>query len=608
MKGKKNTNIKLLICHKSNNIENSQEITINNRYLTIGKSSSFSTVNGNLVFDVDYRDDSIILAFHPIPNERLLHGVIRVTDNDNINCYEDVEVYINQYSGLWFTDGGYVTKTIKCDCEFQDRFSTIYLPFIKDDWIETVQAFIYNSLISVNVPSNSNNVEVITNSCIELYDCPIYLCGYDKNGELLAQTVCYLTILQGEDDNVENCILNVYPTNIIIPNDEYQDGNILSFNVEAFSPVDTNLKVLNKEYRISKNKLFANTLNFELGTDITGFNINKTEDVTQVIDFNLNNLCSNSVSITLLKYIDNSLHLYITKFEDINLENVDRVSVFFNESGEKVDNPKNDLYVKYSDELKFTISSEPKNWYIYSYDETIFNCIKNNDNTLTIELIDYNERSGEEIIIANSDNKKLIITCGVDRGLVQEDEYIMYWSKGEQISNVLDVDNFYTQESYILNNGEVQYIELTSYFKEFLNKYEPKYGTWTINQSNNADYLIQQVEKISDDNIFYRLLSNTTPSIEVYDCTNEIDTCTPKSIRIFFINKNYNSDESRKKLKEILKIGDIIVRSNKVYLTQTKCYIDFIQTTQEASVRLNITHPAVTTYEIYTDQDGYLKK
>ncbi len=549
------------------------------------------SLSDELIFDFEQKTKTCIVS--PIPNKRILHGFVRVFDEKS--CYEDIEVFINQDNGLWVYEGESVIRVVQGNCCSNNHVKTTYINgdasirVTVGNWVNTIKAFTYSDNdIKIDVSKDGNDflLSLTINSC-ELYDVPIYVCGYDKNGVLIAQILFYLTVLFEETDD-EECFLSVTPSQIILTNEQYKDKNYdsLKFTYNAYSPKLANLSINNNDIaEIEANTPYANTVS--ILDYITDEEYDKIE-IDKVIPLNweLSSGCSAKTNIIIQKYVNHTPHLYVTA----NNSNIKISNLSFEDiQTETIDENANTISLPYMDAYTLIVHSS-KSWSLYSYDSSIISCHKLNDE-LTIQLVNYAQVQDLEIILKNSDNIFYTIKYSIADGLVRTDEYEMYWLETLNDETLKGLE--YNYGSYYRTiSGETNIgITLHSAYSLVIDDNEPQYGDWSCVSSRNITYDVKQYRNSEWVSINSMKVGTKDISSEVSDILSDIF-----NINIFVGAEPITPKES-----------DVWITTSQTFSTSTECYIDFVQVQGEASVRLNITHPPVVKYHVYTDQDGKVK-
>lgn len=193
--------------HSSDEIKNTTfELTC----VDVGRNSTISCINGELKFK---REGENFITFYPIPEVRVLHGTLRFTDNDNPQCFEDKEIYINQKNGLWVypnenpvkIGGGELKECCKGPILKKCAF---FLEW--DEWVKCIKVETFNPYVCAYREGKCINICVKT--CENLYDVPFYVTGYDKNGDLIASSTVHVDIVHTNKEPDNN-------------SDEYLDKN-----------------------------------------------------------------------------------------------------------------------------------------------------------------------------------------------------------------------------------------------------------------------------------------------------------------------------------------------------------------------------------------------
>lgn len=415
---------------------------------------------------VEFKDKELYVKCTPKPITRVLHDTIRVFEGEDSDCYEDVEVYINQKNGLWSTSGQSITIDVDDCCGIGSTNNEIRID--TEEWITKISCDVIDYECVTASTRKTENVFYIdvslTDKSEDVFDCPIIVSGFDSDDNLLNQIILYVTFdCTDSTSSTSSCILDVKPSKIIIPFGKYTEisGNT-AISYTVFSPTNSKLSI-NTSTSSTDIDILANTVNSgvlkysgifddkDYKKTLLGEN-DKTskEDITKTVEFRLvgeDGGCdlSGKTEVTLKgeEYYFENIEASISS-TTINEEYVyiffSSGSTCFNTEGhidgsDKTieDNVWHRFY--YKDEFSFTIKSSTE-CYIYSYDSSIFDCsIKkgnNNTYTFTIKLINYeaiDTLNPTKIILKNLDGSYFTFYCAVDEGLVEKDLFEMYWCK-----------------------------------------------------------------------------------------------------------------------------------------------------------------------------------
>ena len=191
----------LKISHISDSSNKQSSIDFDSKDLIINKGSQIISLSDDIVFD----ENAIVwnglipsIQLQPVLNVRVLHGYIRIFDAVCLNKYVDVEIFCNQYNGLWVEEGEFIDRIgyIKDDCSvLSSEGNTIEgIKFTTDSWVKSIKVFGYK-LNHLKLKVSGNLIFFVDYPSKELYETPIFLCGYDIHGNMIAEVTFYLTYL-----------------------------------------------------------------------------------------------------------------------------------------------------------------------------------------------------------------------------------------------------------------------------------------------------------------------------------------------------------------------------------------------------------------------------
>lgn len=565
--------------------------------IALGEFSTFARIDGDLKFASlwNNKERKWVLTFLPIPNKRVIQGHLLITDSNNPKCFDTIFVAINQFNGIW-PESMEVERRSYTDCCDNGTIIPTALEDITiytDKWVSEVQAFVYNDefTLSVSQPiSGSTKLSVTAKTCYDIYDCPIYICGLDYKGNILEQKTIYLSFFHENADD-EECILTVTPSQVIIPYNDYKSNSNAIFSITAFSQypnsalkIDTSDGSFTNTIPMNEDAIYTDAFKFPLSA-IT-INSGDTQNVIKTINYSLRSTAPNSCSISastnviVLPYqnVDTELKVY---YGQVMLSN--NIQVNFTADTDNVSDTL--LYLKASETHNFTVESS-SSWTIYDYDSSKFYCVKEANNVLAIQLVDFEQTNPSEpleIVLRNNDDKYFTFLCTVASGLVKTDTYDLWWvvenSSGSTTSaTTISANTYYQMDKKPVGILHSEY----NLVIEGDNRY---YGELVYSSSPNILYDVEQYQSHSGS-------MSTWVKLKSYDkITQHSDS---NDIRVFLYDK-----------PDTPEIGDILFTTDKTFTQETNCYIDFYQVVDGTAVaRLNITHPKVVQYKIYTDQEG----
>lgn len=590
--------------------------------ITIGCNSIVASMDEGLrignVCGYDCCEDGIAkltIVYFIVPNKRVVHGVIRITDNDDQNCYSDIEVFINQENGIWPNESYYIQRildTDKCCTPYNETSFNVSV----GNWIKTLKATIYDvdyiDAVCNDVVDNETEVILKMAKCRNLDDMPIILSGYDENGILVEYITVYLTLKyeKGASDNQGNDldILQVTPSEILIPYGVYNNFNELTnanlgFTYSAYSNNPSHVLQINSTNvdGFTSNQIYSNFYGLISNEVISQTDFNNTsanmlmgmsgQTLSQTITFALG---SKTKTVNVV--------LYGQPYVSQNI-----VPRSITENGDEFEfNALNDtlkLYY-YADECKgdddwacvnyqstMVITFQSNDWYIYQCDSSVFSCQKIG-NALQFKLLDYTAVLQEDnkvaIILKNSYGNIYTIYYAVEDGLAPFNEYAMYWAAEED--TVFENAQYYTLDVHPLT--------MVSWMKTSANGYIKIYGDWSYEATSKTANVAYEIRQC---------IGGGKGNTATWSNPQRIFTLNETNLSLeedsdFACNVWVTDDIT--KVAADMNVNDIWIRTNQTFTTKTESTITFYQINGEGLIELNITHDPVLIYRIYTDRDG----
>lgn len=536
------------------------ELTFN---VDLGTNSMFSVVDGDVVIDyVDgLKDGNPTLYLKPIPNQKVVNGIIRITDTNNPCLYDEQEIMFFQENGI-FTEYEFIAlnqerydpcKDDRCKIDKDE-----VIEYECDNWITKTRISWYsqNGLSLINSFNNADKKGKITVKCRpyeNIYDEPIFINGYDKEGNLITSTVFYLSYIYGEKSE-EKCELIVSPSSMVIPNDEFDSDITFVCNT---SKDEGNVSAVVDSKVVSTSFITNNSVIFTLKPRELGLKKEETDNSVKEINFVLDGCNTVKRQVILLKYIDAS------KLHDITVDN-EKIII--------TENMPQEIHVN-CEEM----------WYIYDYSDDIVDCYKNSNNIVITPLTFVTEDEQNKLLETEEPNAFITLknnsgkTCTiqiVSAVLEQKDTYVFEWK-----DNKTGIDNPVTYNYYRDNYSN--FIDtFTSYCELAINGHEREKGEWKVVSSNNVRYTVEQYISGKWLEINSTHIGTTKDDYTVNVYLNVTPT-TPQEY-------------------------DVWIHTDDVFSNGADGFVTFYQTNENAIIKMNIHHDKVVRYRVYTDQDGFI--
>lgn len=182
-----------------------------NPQFTLTNKSLFTCVEGDIIFDVDFNllknEQTILLWIRPLTNKRMIDGTLRITSGKDSKCFVEKTIYGSQNNFLG-VDGSeqvvWVYEGCDEDCNYRDQYSFKAIKFEIDEnntWIECISAYCFEPYLDVSVMHDTTGyyLNIRCKSALDLYQMPVYVCGYDKCGELIAEFEFVITVLHSNE-------------------------------------------------------------------------------------------------------------------------------------------------------------------------------------------------------------------------------------------------------------------------------------------------------------------------------------------------------------------------------------------------------------------------
>lgn len=628
------------------------------RDIEVGKNSTFTAFNNNLVFDVVYEGDTVILEIKPSANELLIESIIRITDNNDIKCYFDVSIYVSQNCGIWIPTHVDAFVTDDCCDDKGNIKMQVYngIEFEISDWIDTIKVYEFEPLIEAYKVKGQNKIIICSYTCFDLYNIPIYVCGYDKECNLISEVTIYVNLIHDDiepedrgkleskddyekvcpplkgggpgggidpddpttfppgvtnpsydpdddddngdddDDDDERCILKLQPSQIIVNHediDNFKDGVI---KYKAYTATKSTLKIEGGGKTITVSPLKSNG-EFDISEMVREiFGDSNKDKETQYIYVSIDGDCKEELTVECVKENYNPNEPALEVYPDDTFEPGAKVmpdGTYIHFYKDNKDGGCPDTwYTKYDVVHILTVESGTSSWYVNDYDFKSINCRKIDDVTLAIQLLDY-----EEISCADA---KTIVIANSDG-----DMFTIHYTVGKGMVR---------RDEYVF-----QWVDTPIVLADKNDIPDP----------NRAKSLTKICENYYDSNI-----TNRTFYLESW-YSLALEANTNNSVRIgnwSFMSKvvNYKIEEyindawrpitnynvtniptTRRTINvyvqaapENPQLGDIRITTESTFTQDREGYIDFIQSVTGNQVRLRIKHPPVVKYDIYTDQVG----
>ena len=449
--------------------------TIEGWNVNIGKNSSIGVIDAN--FEISrVADDEILI--HPNSNVYTISGTIVISDNDDPDCYDEQEFSMDQNNSIHA-----VLKSdpieVSSDCcreEIGEDGEIIRIPqsvfkygailFTWDEWIKCIKVYCYDANVYAYIDKCNNHfINLCVNTCKNISGVEIYICGYDRCGNLLRKTTIVtdiihtdiksdclpLTCENGEviewdcenrcdcenipeqDDCLYGCDESelipdpipefkpdepLYPEKIEcaltignpiinIPYDSDKDEYVGTFNYTGYTNENTAIFAYDGNAVEGGESAYGLTFGTHKVSISRKNDKDKLNHTFEIVKPNGEILCSAKIKYYFMPYIANEplLDVYYPENNDNKLSSGQLL--FFYNGKEIVNNAGCDGFteLKYSKAHKFRVDSGTATWEIFNYDTTKIFCKKSKVNGLeylTIQLIDYNP-------LACSDKSEIIL-------------------------------------------------------------------------------------------------------------------------------------------------------------------------------------------------------
>ena len=564
----------------------------------LGVNSTFDVTDGNIIIDYvsKLNTDEPEIHLRPIPTSHSLSGNVMITDtNDECKMPDIQEISLIQDNGILLDSNGeistdeykiiydfeYVTITHKikeedfCKKRCENKIKPIL--YLYGSWVKNVKIFCFNNSGLIVENTSLGKITIKCRPYENVYDEPIYINGFDEQGNLITSTVVYISYIYNlvysddsgnsgsdyeddENDNDDINLLFISPQKYIIQNEDYKTLKSIIFtcySTDSNAIITNNLNVVSSNNRLFD---FYSYIKNQYGDSNEDINEVKTTTIT----FTSNGITAKG-EIIILPYIDktNSDILFNNDYNTLNPTVEDEV----------ITTSQDYIFFITSESLQVGVTSNVS-WYIYDYPSDIITCYKQGNDSIIVTLLDYaplNESDNVEITLKNTDGN----TCSLlvfSKDLRVEDEHKMYWNEEEGIGTI-------KCEYYGARAISKRLISsFTSSSSLAINAGVEEYGNWKPLSSRTVNYIVEQWV----DNKWIRIDATVVGSGEDNTPTN------------VYINERPDNPEPY----------DIRIYTNDTFSTRTEGYVDFYQVSDEATIRLEIIHAPVVKYKVYTDQEG----
>lgn len=403
--------------------------------VTIDSSSIIECVDGNLTFERVGLTNKIKIL--PVPEERVVYGTIAIK-NTVTKCYDEKTIYVNQDNGLWVYPASNPIRVSNDCCDENNNPKEVLKAGAFDiswsSWIKCVKVECFEPFVKAFITKSKINICVST--CEDLYDVDFYITGYDRCGNIIANTVVTVDIIHAnvpndctgdcvvckniddticddlcdegcdedpnggigdpeleddideqepgdEDEESEKCELVVKPTFFNIPYVKDRDSNFdavmtyTSFSNDKNASLKFDDKVLTNAYGFINGK-HIHTLTkqsiLDCGANGSGF--------TTYFTIGSTSDCKKiPVRFEIEGYIKSEPTLLVFDEENNPFPNNGLLFFCAYEGGEADPTPAiNDcddpITADYLKTHNFYVTAGTATWYVYSYDKTIISCSK----------------------------------------------------------------------------------------------------------------------------------------------------------------------------------------------------------------------------------------
>lgn len=204
--------------------------------IEIGENSKIGVENGNFEITGIFKDGgNYYFEILPTANTGAVYGTIIVSDNKDPNCYETKTIDpIDQKNLISFalkTDPLEVSSKC-CDDENLDKngrpksvVKKNAIIFEWGEWIYCVKIECYNQYVRAYINETGSAIDLCIDTCNDVDNVTIYICGYDKCGRLLREIPINFNIIHTDIDFDRDNQGNILECNLIPQNDCIFDCN-----------------------------------------------------------------------------------------------------------------------------------------------------------------------------------------------------------------------------------------------------------------------------------------------------------------------------------------------------------------------------------------------
>lgn len=174
--------------------------TLNGWGVKIGSGSTIGFTDGNIKAE---RVGVNLLKIYPTPTIRVPNGTLYVTDHCNSDCFEERKVYVMQENGLWVDVPSNIILVSKDCCdENNNPKNVLKIGAFKVSWgawIKCIKVECYEPYVKAF--RDGSNINLCVNTCYDLYNVQIFIIGYDKCGNIIANQTVTVDIIHSDVKN-----------------------------------------------------------------------------------------------------------------------------------------------------------------------------------------------------------------------------------------------------------------------------------------------------------------------------------------------------------------------------------------------------------------------